>query len=113
MQQNGYGLKVNGSSMGLELSLRDFLRLPATDDDWHILDSWGPRQKNGIPAEETAQLQRDAVAVDAHAGRTCMVGTARFGTARVDEGVRRSRQSARQLRLSLVLAGRSRHPPDS
>ena len=33
MQQNGYGLKVNGSSMGLELSLRDFLRLPATDDD--------------------------------------------------------------------------------
>ena len=60
MQQNGYGLKVNGSSMGLELSLRDFLRLPATDDDWHILDSWGPRQKNGIPAEETGGCPSDA-----------------------------------------------------
>ena len=48
---------------------------------------------NWISPLQTAQLQRDARAVDAHQGYECAIGTPSSGTVRVDLGVRRSRQA--------------------
>ena len=47
-----------------------------------------------VNAEQTDRLQKDAVAVDAHHGRTCTIGTADSETVRLNPAIRRSRQSS-------------------